>query len=50
MGGVAETATGARGVATELDFLTIDLCGEILNIVLLDHSKKGLGVKLQYIL
>jgi hypothetical protein len=40
MGGVAETATGVRGVATETDFLTIDDSGEILNIVLLDHSKK----------
>jgi hypothetical protein len=33
-------------VATESDFLAIDLCGEVLNVSLLDHSS-GVLITLQ---
>ena len=42
---VAETAASVGGIATELDFLSVDLCGEILNVVLLAcHNRQNLRV------
>ena len=41
---VAKAVSRPSGVATELVFLAIDLCGKILNISLLDHSVWGFVV------
>ena len=46
VGGVAKAVPRPSSVATESDFLAIDLCSEVLNISLLDHSS-GVLITLQ---